>query len=172
MGEEFNPYREEASAVDNTTIREIPQQVFRDVLGTFATGVTVVTAPESAGATVNSFTSVSLDPPLVAFCLRCGSRTGDSVRRHRRFAVSILSHAQRDVCQCFARTDRDRAPVDRQLVDVAGVPVVRDALAYLTCTLTSMQRHGDHDMVVGQVRAAQATRAEEEPLIFFRGGYR
>ncbi|MEU4559505.1 flavin reductase family protein [Actinoplanes sp. NPDC023936] len=158
--------------MDTATIPEIPQEVFRDVLGTFATGVTVVTAPEATGATVNSFTSVSLDPPLVAFCLRCGSRTGASVRRHRRFAISILSRDQQDVCQRFARAEPDRSPAARQLVDAAGVPVVRDALAHLTCTLSSIQRYGDHDLVVGQVRAAQAPRAGEEPLIFFRGGYR
>ena len=145
---------------------------FRDVLGHFATGVAVITAHdgEPVGMAVNSFTSVSLDPPLVAFCAATSSATWPRIRAAGRFAVSVLDAAQAETCRRFASKDGDRFGGCSWSPSRGGSPVLDDALAWIDCEIDAEHEAGDHVIVVGRVTEL-ATR-EGEPLIFYRGGYR
>lgn len=149
------------------------QADFRKVLGQFATGVTIITAVadgEPAGLSANSFTSVSLDPPLVLFSVGRSSSTWPKIERARKFAVNILGEHQEEVSRLFATPDVDRfAQVDWHL-GVGGSPVLHDTLAYLDCEIWAEYDGGDHVIVVGRVLDLGIT-AESGPLLYFRGQY-
>lgn len=147
-------------------------KALRNVCGHFVTGVTVITTGSAAGATgttVNSFTSVSLDPPLVLFCLHNHSRLRSVVETSGVFAVNFLSGRQKRLAWAFA--NREKAG----LRDVAhhhvstGVPVLSEALAYLSCRLVNTFEGGDHTILLGEVTELGVPRRHQEPLIFFRG---
>ena len=149
----------------------VPPEVFRACVGEFAAGVTVVTGEHDgtpAGMTLNSFTSVSLDPLLVLVSLAHGSRTLYVVRSSARFAVSVLRREQRELAIEFA-TPGAPFPADHMVRSTDGFLVVRDAVATLHCTLHELVTAGDHDLVVGEV--AGITHNGGEPLIFHRGRF-
>lgn len=144
---------------------------FRRCVGAFPTGVCVVVAEhggQPAGMTLNSFTSVSLDPLLVLVSLGHGARTLDAVRRSGRFAISILHRGQRRVALDFAERG---APFPAGHVERAGDGqlVVRHALAELRCSVDGLVTAGDHDLVLGAVRAFSG--GEGEPLVFHAGRF-
>ncbi len=144
---------------------------FRECIGAFATGVTVVTSrvgPTAAGMTLNSFTSVSLDPLLVLVSLAHGTRTLEAVRRSDRYAVNVLHRRQRDVALAFARPGAS-FPAGVTVVDPAGYVVVRHALAVLRCHVFDIVAAGDHDLVLGEVVDFEGSGGE--PLIFHRGAF-
>ena len=150
---------------------------FRRVLGHFATGVTVVTTAGAAGPTgapaglsVNSFTSVSLDPPLVAFCVAEGSTTWPRIRALGSFCVNILSDDQEDLSRVFATRSADKFRGVGWRPAESGAPILAGALAWLDCTVEADYRAGDHVIVVGRVRDTGVAR-KEGPLVFYRGGY-
>ena len=146
---------------------------FRRVLGQFATGVTVITAmdgEEPAGVVANSFTSVSLDPPLVLFCVARTSSTWPRIERARRFAVNILGEHQEETSRLFATRDVDRFASVEWHVGVGGSPVLEDCLAYLDCEFWAEYDGGDHIIVVGRVLDLGVPR-EAGPLLFFQGKY-
>jgi flavin reductase (DIM6/NTAB) family NADH-FMN oxidoreductase RutF len=149
----------------------IDQRRFRDVVGAFPTGVTIVTAPGPAGLTTNAFASVSLDPPLVLVCFDNGSRTLPAVREARRFAVNVLRAGQEELAAVFAskRVAREKFAEVTHTED-HGVPVLDDALAWIVCDLVELVGAGDHTIGIGRVTALDADPAGE-PLLFFRGGY-
>ena len=146
---------------------------FRLVLGQFATGVTIITAVddgEPVGVAANSFTSVSLDPPLVLFCVARNSSTWPRIERARKFAVNILGEHQEELCQLFAKKGADRfGSVDWHL-GVGGSPVLHDCLAYLDCTFWNEYDGGDHIIVVGRVLDLGLTH-DAGPLVFYQGRY-
>jgi 3-hydroxy-9,10-secoandrosta-1,3,5(10)-triene-9,17-dione monooxygenase reductase component len=150
------------------------QRRFRDTVGAFPTGVTVVTARGAggpAGLTTNAFTSLSLDPPLVLVCFDNASRTLPVVRESGRFAVNVLRRGQEELAAVFASK---RVQADK-FADVAhaerdGVPVLDDALAWLVCSVTELLPGGDHTVGIGAVEAMESF--DGEPLLFWRGGYR
>ncbi len=146
---------------------------FRDVLGHFATGVTIITAmdgDEPVGVAANSFTSVSLDPPLVLFCVARTSTTWPRIERARRFAVNMLGEHQEDLSRLFATKGADRfGQVDWHL-GVGGSPVLHDVLAYVDCEFWAEYDGGDHIIVVGRVLDLGVTH-QAGPLVFFRGEY-
>lgn len=150
----------------------IAPEAMREVMRSFATGITVVTARHGAadfGMTVNSLTSVSLDPPLVLVCLARGTRTLHAVRASGRFAVTILSADQGHISTRFARPVADRfrdVPVVR---DAAGLAVVAAGLAYLRCDVTDIHDGGDHEIVVGGVHDAGTRNGRA--LVFYDGRY-
>ncbi len=149
-----------------TTARE-----FRDAIGSFATGVTVVTAsgPSGhAGLTTNAVTSLSLDPLLVLVSLGHGSRTLDVVRGAGRLAVSVLHRGQREVAIAFATKG---APFPREHVREThdGFLVVRSASATHHCEVEQITRAGDHDLVLARV--VGITHDGGEPLVFHRGRF-
>jgi flavin reductase (DIM6/NTAB) family NADH-FMN oxidoreductase RutF len=145
-------------------------RAFRDCVGEFATGVTVVTAEHEgtrAGMTLNSFTSVSLEPLLVLVSLGLGSRTLRSVRASGRFGLSILGRDQREVALEFAERDN---PFCEELVErVDGTLVVRGAVATLRCRVQDIVRAGDHDLVLGEILGFR--HGGGEPLVFHRGRF-
>src|SRR5579859_213853 len=145
---------------------------FRRVLGQYATGVVIVAAivdGEPCGLAVNSFTSVSLDPPLVAFCAADSSSTWPTLRRSPRFAVSMLCHEQEDVCRLFARKGADRFAGTTWDTSSAGHPVLRGAMAWLDIDVHQIIQAGDHELVLGRVTALRAADGDPDPLLFFRG---
>jgi flavin reductase (DIM6/NTAB) family NADH-FMN oxidoreductase RutF/ubiquinone/menaquinone biosynthesis C-methylase UbiE len=149
---------------------------FRKVLGHFATGVTVVTtahAGEAHAMTVNSFCSVSLEPPLVLFCADKRARTHSVVQSSGVFAVNILREAQRPISDLFAGkgTDAERKAVLSSLrTTVTGSPVLEGALGWIDCRVSAAHDAGDHVIYVGAVVAT--SRGEMgAPLLYYRGSY-
>ena len=152
---------------------------FREAMGEFPTGVTVVTVAAGHGGmhgtTVNSFSSVSLDPMLVLVCLNENSCGLDLIERAGAFAVNVLSAGQQGVSRRFA--DRNR-PAGSAMFDgvpfepgVTGCPVLADATASFDCRLWQLHRAGDHLIVLGEV-VALVHRPQLEPLIFHAGTYK
>lgn len=148
-----------------------PMQL-RRAMGHFTTGVAIVTAfadGEAHGMTVNSLTSVALDPPLVLVCLTTGARTTTAVEATGRFAISILSARQERIAARFARRGEqhfDGLPV---AFGPLGTPVVPDALAQLECAVENPVPAGDHLVLIGRVLRAEFRPGE--PLAFFGGRF-
>ena len=152
---------------------EIDGALYRQVLGHFATGVTVITAVdagEPVGMAANSFTSVSLDPPFVLFCAGTSSTTWPRIDAAGAYAVNILAGDQEEVSRKFAAKDGDRFEGVGWSTAVTGSPILDGALAYLDCTIDARHDAGDHVLVVGRVVDLAVPR-EGPPLLFFRGGY-
>ena len=155
---------------------EFDSDHFRTVMGHFPTGVTVVTGMNGAapvGFTIGSFTSVSLDPPLVGFLPQAGSVTMDAIEASGSFCVNVLSIAQSDLCWKFAKSDTD----DARFTDVnwhaapSGAPILDRAVAWIDCAVEETYPMGDHLFVLGRVGALD-TDADGEPptpLLFFKG---
>jgi 3-hydroxy-9,10-secoandrosta-1,3,5(10)-triene-9,17-dione monooxygenase reductase component len=142
-------------------------------MGHFATGVTVVTAAGDSGPTglsENSFTSVSLDPPLVAFCVARLSSTWPVIRESGAFCVNILGEDQEDVCRVFARPGAKRFHGIGWRPAPSGAPILADVLAWVDCAVEGEHEAGDHLIVVGAVRDLKVLH-EGRPLVFYRGGY-
>jgi flavin reductase (DIM6/NTAB) family NADH-FMN oxidoreductase RutF len=148
---------------------------FRQALGCYPTGVAVVTARGAAGerlaVTVNSFTSVSLEPPLVAFCLDRGSVWFQAFQAARHFAVNVLREGQAALADDFARIEggswRDLDTESWQ----TGCPILKDALAVFECRVQARHPAGDHVILVGEVLGI-AVDSRGAPLTYFRGRYR
>ncbi len=151
----------------------IPAADFRNVLGHFASGVTVVTTSDGdarpAGFTASAFTSVSLDPPLILICVDHKSQTYPALLERGRFAVNILGAEQSDLSRRFASTRLDKFDAVRYRVSPLGLPLLEDALAYLECTTVNTHVEGDHTIFVGLVECAAVGAGE--PLLYFRGQY-
>ena len=148
---------------------------YRDAIGSFPTGVAVVTAsgPSGhAGLTTNALTSLSLDPVLLLVCFDNGSRTLPVVRESQRFAVNILRAGQADVAKVFAskRVAREKFAAATHTV-AHGVPVLDGALAWFVCELRELIPGGDHTIGIGAVTDLDHD-PDGEPLVFFRGAYR
>lgn len=150
---------------------DISPRAFRDAVGEFATGVAVVIASHEeglAGMTLNSFTSISLDPLLVLVALGQGSRTLKLVRASGRMAISILHRAQRGVAIDFAEPGA-AFPVRHVERTPDGFVVVRGAAATHHCGVREIVAAGDHDLVLGEVQTI--THNGGEPLLFHRGRF-
>jgi flavin reductase (DIM6/NTAB) family NADH-FMN oxidoreductase RutF len=146
---------------------------FRDALGCFATGVAIVTTRRADGApeglTVNSFTSVSLDPPLVLFNLDRQGRCAGSFRSATHFAVHILGNRQSALSKAFAaRGGADWSRV-AWTAGVGGAPILPGDLATLQCAVHARHDGGDHEILVGRVLALRHSNGD--PLLYFRGRY-
>jgi flavin reductase (DIM6/NTAB) family NADH-FMN oxidoreductase RutF len=151
--------------------RPIDGRAFRDAVGEFATGVTVVTAVAGgapAGMTLNSFTSVSLDPLLVLVSLGHGSRTLEAARGSGRMAISVLHREQREIAIAFAKPGA-RFPDEHVEETYDGFLVVRAAAATHHCEVVEVVRAGDHDLVLGAV--VGMSHRGGEPLVFHRGRF-
>jgi flavin reductase (DIM6/NTAB) family NADH-FMN oxidoreductase RutF len=163
------------AAVEQTAFNA---QEFRSALGSFATGVTVITTSDGSehyGMTANSFSSVSLDPPLVLVCAIAGTEGQAVIEKNRCFAVNILAHDQEPISRYFASKNRPRGEhafrdVDHRL-GVTGSPILDGVVAHLDCTLHADHLAGDHVIFIGEVQALEVN-AEAEPLLFFGGKYR
>ncbi|MBO3746606.1 flavin reductase family protein [Streptosporangiaceae bacterium NEAU-GS5] len=148
---------------------------FRRVLGRFATGVVAITAidpetGEACGLAANSFTSVSLDPPLVAFCVAYTSTSWPLVRKAPTLCVNVLAEHQQEVCAQLAAKGGDKFADLSWTASPGGSPVIDGALAWLDCTVEAEHPAGDHVIVVARVERLDA-HADHGPLVFFRGAY-
>jgi 3-hydroxy-9,10-secoandrosta-1,3,5(10)-triene-9,17-dione monooxygenase reductase component len=145
----------------------------RTVGGHFATGVTIVTAREGdepVGMACNSFTTVSLDPPLVLFCAMSSSSTWPRMKDAPGFAINVLSEDDEALCRVFATKDVDRFAAVTHRRAATGAPILNDALAYIDCVPEAQHDAGDHVIVV--LRVVELGYASEgKPLLFYRGGY-
>ncbi|MFD4631290.1 flavin reductase family protein [Streptomyces sp. NPDC058284] len=152
---------------------------FRRVLGNFATGVTVITAPPTeddgpgpAGFACQSFSSLSLDPPLVSFMVARTSTTWPRIARAGVFCVNVLGADQGALCRGFAVSGADKfAGVAYDAAPVSGSPRLAGAPAWIDCTIQAVHTGGDHLIVVGRVDALGATGSDAEPLLFHRGTF-
>jgi 3-hydroxy-9,10-secoandrosta-1,3,5(10)-triene-9,17-dione monooxygenase reductase component len=148
-------------------------RTFRDALGRFATGVVFVTAApngQPSGLIVNSFASVSLEPPLVSFCPSRRSLTWSRMRASRRFAVNVLGREHERFARRATPAGADRfADLDWAL-GRHGVPLLTGALATLECEIVAEHPAGDHSIVVGRVDDVHISPANE-PLVFFAGAF-
>ncbi|WP_433251143.1 flavin reductase family protein [Actinomadura nitritigenes] len=143
----------------------------RRVLGAFCTGVVVVTAmdgDEPVGMACQSFSSLSLDPPLVCFCPGAASTTWPRVRAAGRFAVNVLAADQDGLCRAMA--GRDKFAGVSWTPAPGGSPLLDGALAWIEADVERELPGGDHSIVIGRVRDLAAVRAAR-PLLFFRGGF-
>lgn len=156
----------------------ISEAQFRKALGSFATGVTVITVDyenQVHGMTANAFASVSLDPLLILVCVDRKARTHAHLHARKRFGVNVLAENQRAISEYYARPipkhqeaeQRAGARFDRTK---HGTPVLHGALTYLECRLHTAQDAGDHTIFIAEVE--DAVVREGDPLLYFRGKYR
>jgi flavin reductase (DIM6/NTAB) family NADH-FMN oxidoreductase RutF len=147
---------------------------FRQVLGHFATGVSVITAIHDSapvGLAVGSFASLSLDPPLVLFCPGNQSSSWPKIREAGSFCVNILGADQEHVCRVFATKEPDKfKSIGWERSPITGAPRIEGVLAWIDCDIEAIHPGGDHEVVVGRVRDLDASD-EHGPLVFYRGGY-
>ena len=152
----------------------IDTREFRQTVGQFATGVTVIAA-EIEGTvhalTANSFTSLSLDPPLVLFCVGKNTKTGQLIGVGARFCVNILHEGQRDLSTYFGGAWRSDAPPLFAFVNWHESPRLEGSAAALSCLVDAIYEGGDHWIVVGRVAAFQRREDGVAPLVFFSGRY-
>ena len=151
-------------------------RAMRDVMGHFATGVSVVTARDGDGApvgtTANAISSVSLDPPLLLACLARSSETLAAIRDERRFAVNILAAEQRHHSDRFAKKGDAVRSHEVEFDDHdLGVPVLPGSLATVVCEVEAIHPAGDHEIVVGLAHHLEHREPGAKPLLFYRGAY-
>lgn len=162
-------------SAEEPAIQPFDSADFRQVLGHFPTGVTIITAtaPDATpvGLAVGSFFSVSLEPPLVAFCAGNTSSSFPKIRETGHFVVNVLSDAQEHVSRVFATKSTDKfSGLGYKPSPINHAPVLDGVLAWIDCDIDTVHEAGDHWIVIGRVRDL-AVGHEGLPLVFFRGGY-
>lgn len=151
---------------------------FRSALGSFATGVTVITTAAEGhgyGMTANAFTSVSLDPPLVLVCVKVGAEGSEHIERNGCFAVNILAAEQEPLSRHFSSKERPKGrdafrDVPHRTV-ASGSPILEGVVGFLDCALHDTYRAGDHELFIGEVLALHSD-PDVKPLLFHGGAYR
>ncbi|MBV9381368.1 MAG: flavin reductase family protein [Streptosporangiaceae bacterium] len=162
--------------LQSTTIAAVTATQFREAMGHFPTGVTVVTSVdvngEPVGTTANAVSSLSLDPPLVLVCFDRASTTLAAIRHHGAFVVNMLAAPQRHLSANFARRGFAAAweGVGHR-PGFTGSPRLHDVLAAVECTVEYRLPGGDHEIVVGRVRDVEVAEEGTAPLVYWRGGY-
>jgi flavin reductase (DIM6/NTAB) family NADH-FMN oxidoreductase RutF len=148
---------------------------FRDALGAFATGVTVITSqgPDHAyGMTANAFSSLSLDPPLVLVCVKSGTEGCRTIERNGVFAVNVLASEQEPISRYFSARDRPKGEDAFREIShrrgVSGSPILEGVAAFLDCRVTASHAAGDHIIFVGEVLALGVDPGLA-PLLFYSG---
>jgi len=159
-------------AIDDTP-PPLNATAFREALGRFASGVTVMTTIDECaapyGVTATSFASLSLDPPLVQWSLRNAAYSLPVFLQARRFAVNVLSAGQEAVSSNFATPEIDRFAGLQTEPGLGGVSLIKGALAWIECSLESTLAGGDHTILVGNVLRVRTF--DRQPLLYWRGGY-
>ncbi len=149
---------------------------FRAACGHFPTGVAVVTCSDPAGTpiglTVNSFTSVSLKPPMILFCVDHSAFSRKVIASVETFAVNLLSLEQKDLSSRFAKPSDDRFQNVAFKLGTLGAPLLDGALVHLECRKAHTYEAGDHDIVVGEVIDLTIQPDDAQPLVYFKGQYR
>jgi flavin reductase (DIM6/NTAB) family NADH-FMN oxidoreductase RutF len=152
----------------------VSSEEFRRACGRFATGVSIASVLDREGAprglTVSSFTSVSLEPPLILICLGHAVTNIEDFRSARYFGISILREPERDTAGRFAQKGHDRFESMDWLPGETGVPLLANALAAIECAVYQRHSAGDHDILIGEV--VRACVSDGDPLIYFASRYR
>ncbi|HUC35878.1 MAG TPA: flavin reductase family protein [Acidimicrobiales bacterium] len=154
------------------TARRFDEARFREVLGHFATGVAVVTAMEGSepvGFTCQAFTSLSLDPPMVALAPGKSSTSWPRIAQAGRFCVNVLSEGQEALSRDFAVSGGDKFSGVGWRPAGNGAPLLDGVLAWVECTLTATHDAGDHELVLGRVEDMGVNGGR--PLLYYRGGF-
>ncbi len=153
---------------------EAAQRQFRDTLGQFATGVTIITTVtpngEHIGITVSSFNSLSLDPPLILWSLADTSISYEYFKVGEAFAVNVLAGDQEELAVNFSKTGEDKYRDVKMLTGLDGVPLIGGCVVYFECLVEARYPGGDHDIVVGRVR--RIFNVGRAPLLFHDGALR
>jgi len=152
----------------------IDPKLFRDALGMFTTGVCVVTTipnnDEPIGMTINSFASVSLDPPLILWSIQLTSDCYDRFDSSNKFAVSVLSHEQEHLSNFYAKKGDHYLDQGHYTIGSTGVPILNQAMAAFECKVWAKYPGGDHTIIVGEVMKFDALQ-DTRPLLFHCGKY-
>ena len=151
----------------------IDQATYRQVLGHFPTGVTVIAGMDGAdpvGLAVGSFFSLSLEPALVGFCVDRSSGSWARMNGSGSFCVNVLGADQEDVCRVFAMSGEDKFTGIGWKPAESGSPLLDGVLAWIDCAIDDVHDGGDHQIVVGRVLGL-GVADEGDPLVFYRGGY-
>ncbi|WP_280234699.1 3-hydroxy-9,10-secoandrosta-1,3,5(10)-triene-9,17-dione monooxygenase reductase subunit [Nocardia cyriacigeorgica] len=169
-----------SDGVDVTT-EEYPAidgRAFRNVLGQFCTGITVITTFDGAeaektpiGFACQSFAALSLDPPLVLFCPTKGSRSWAAIERNGRFCANVLAEEQQQLCARFGSREPDKFAETSWHTSELELPLLDDALATIQCSVDRVVDGGDHHIVIGRVLALSESTTSGRPLLFYRGQY-
>lgn len=153
----------------------LDQRAFRDALGQFPTGVTVITADPAGyspfGVTANSFASVSLDPPLVLWSLQKNSDTFDAFEAATHFAINVLGDQQQALSNQYAKKNNHDLEADHYSTGESGMPLLHDAVVSFECEIDACHDGGDHIIMVGKV-VAMTEGSATKPLVFHSGQYR
>ena len=161
--------------MDLDPIKNFDTRTLRDTFGRFATGVTVVStvngSGEFFGLTANSFTSLSLDPPLVLFCLDYKAMSFDAFHEASHFVVNVLGESQVELSGHFARSSVDKWNGVAYETWETGCPVLSDCIAVLECHMVARHEGGDHLIIVGQVERIRCDESETRPLLYYKGQY-
>ncbi len=167
------PVMETKPTVDAHPVIDARQ--FRNVLGQFCTGITVITAfgddAAPIGFACQSFAALSLDPPLVLFCPTKASRSWAAIEKSGRFCVNILAEEQQQLCARFGSREPDKFAGTLWHTSELELPVLDDALATIQCTVDSVVDGGDHYIVIGRVQVLSESTDSGRPLLFYRGQY-
>ncbi|MDF3889097.1 flavin reductase family protein [Cupriavidus basilensis] len=161
------------SPADGHVVADAPFEdaALRSTLGCFPTGVTVVTTAAAdgrwIGVTANSFTSVSMRPPLVLWNLACKSPSLPAFEQCQRFAINILAADQAGICRQFAAPAADKFAGVDTLTGLDGVPLIDGAVAHLECRTAAIYPGGDHLILMGQIVRYRSRKAA--PLMFCKG---
>jgi 3-hydroxy-9,10-secoandrosta-1,3,5(10)-triene-9,17-dione monooxygenase reductase component len=150
----------------------LDQARFREVLGHFATGVTIVTASEvgePVGFSCQSFSALSLDPPMVILAPAKSSTSWPRIAEAGAFAVNILAEHQEAICLNFAVSGGDKFDGVAWTAGTTGAPLIKGSLATIECTLGAIYEGGDHELVTGHVVAMEV--GSGSPLLFYRSGF-
>jgi flavin reductase (DIM6/NTAB) family NADH-FMN oxidoreductase RutF len=150
----------------------LDQARFREVLGHFATGITIVTANEEGvpvGFSCQSFAALSLDPPMVLLAPAKSSTSWPRIAQAGAFCVNILEEHQESVCRAFAVSGGDKFDGVDWTPGVTGAPIIAGSLAHVECTLGAIYEGGDHELVTGLVVSMEA--GDGAPLLFYRSGF-
>lgn len=146
---------------------------FRNVLGHFPTGVVIVSGLDASGApqglTIGSFSSISLDPPLVGFFPGSNSKSWPAIEQSGAFCVNVLSVAQSDLCWRFAKESDDRFNGVKWSQSPLKSPMIEGSVAFIDCTIESSAQVGDHLFVVGRVQSLRAVDGAPAPMVFSKG---
>ena len=149
---------------------DIDSGVFRNVLGHFPTGVTAVNNGKPIGRAIGSFTSVSREPPLVAFLPGKESGSWKEIREAGSFCVNVMGQDQMEVCGVMASRAEDKFADVEWSPAGSGSPIISGSIAYIDCDIEMIHDGGDHDIVIGRVLKLEVMDSKS-PLVFFQGNY-
>lgn len=163
-------------SVDSSNDPVIESGEYRQVLGHFPTGVTVVTAngaDSPVGVAIGSFVSISLDPPLVGFFLGTESTSWPSIEASGHFCVNVLRSDQQELCGVMASKGDDKfVGVDTTPASHSGAPILPGAQAVIDCRIDQIVPTGDHNLIIGRVLSLSASEdVDTGPMVFFKGQY-